>query len=256
LSLQIIVLLTLIMMESENIHTKSKTMRGTTIGIVVVLAGLLLLLTNFGLVTEGWKHIFFSWQMLLIVIGVISLLSYDSWIPGIILVCVGSFFLLPRLFFLPDQFMHNFWPLILIAAGVMIIFKICPHRSVRAKNDLHERSVSSEGMVHEEVIFSDSTQHITSQEFSGGQVHCVFGNIELDLTQARLAEGSHTLNLSIAFGGITVIVPPSWKVEMKMSSILGGFADKRVTVKEKIDPTRSLIIRGSAVFGGGEIKSY
>jgi hypothetical protein len=53
-----------------------------------------------------------------------------------------------------------------------------------------------------------------------------------------------------------VIVPADWKIEMKMSSVLGGFADKRTYVKEITDPSRVLIIKGNSVFGGGELKSY
>ena len=37
---------------------------------------------------------------------------------------------------------------------------------------------------------------------------------------------------------------------------MGGFSDKRLVIKEAADPNKVLIVRGSAIFGGGEIKSY
>jgi predicted membrane protein len=244
-------------MEANNTPQNPKMTKKFAFGVVILLAGLTLLAYNFGIITSHWKSIFFSWQMLLIVIGVISLLSRDNWVPGIILISVGGFFLLPKLFFLPDNFVHNFWPLVLIGAGLLIIFRIYPADRFRRRigGVDHDRT-SHEGVIHEEVVFGDSKQRVTSQDFRGGMVHCVFGSIELDLTQAKLAEGTNTLDLSVVFGGITVIVPSDWKVEMKMASVLGGFADKRVYVKEKIDTTRVLIIKGNAVFGGGELKSY
>jgi predicted membrane protein len=243
-------------MDSNIQPSNPKAFKKYAFGIVIILAGLVLLAYNFGYVTSGWKNIIFSWQMLLIVIGVVSLLSRENWVPGIILVSVGAFFLLPKLFFLPDNFVHNFWPLVLIGAGFLIIFRVFPRRAWRSRQEGSAERISREGVIHEEVIFGESKQRVTNQDFRGGHVHCVFGNVELDLTQAKLAEGTHALDLSVAFGGITVIVPADWKIEMKMTSILGGFADKRTYIKEITDPSRVLIIKGNAVFGGGELKSY
>jgi predicted membrane protein len=243
-------------MEANNTQQNPRMTKKFTFGLVIILAGLTLLAYNFGIITHHWKSIFFSWQMLLIVIGIISLMSRENWVPGIILISVGGFFLLPRLFFLPDNFVHNFWPLVLIGAGLLIIFRIYPTNRFRRQFGTENHRVSQEGMIHEEVVFGDSKQRITSQDFRGGMVHCVFGSIEVDLTQAKLAEGTNVLDLSVVFGGVTVIIPCDWKVEMKMASVLGGFADKRVHVKEQIDPNRVLLIKGNAVFGGGELKSY
>ena len=243
-------------MESNSQSSNPRAVKKYAFGVVIILAGLVLLSYNFGIITHGWKNIIFSWQMLLIVIGVVSLLSRENWVPGVILVSVGGFFLLPKLFFLPDNFVHNFWPLVLIGAGFLIIFRVFPRRSWRSRETTGTDRISREGVIHEEVIFSESKQRITSQDFRGGHIHCVFGSMEVDLTQAKMAEGTHYLDLSVVFGGITVIVPADWKVEMKLSSVLGGFADKRTYIREVTDPSRVLIIKGNAVFGGGELKSY
>jgi len=37
---------------------------------------------------------------------------------------------------------------------------------------------------------------------------------------------------------------------------MGGFSDKRSYIRENLDTSHILVIRGSAIFGGGEIKSY
>ena len=243
-------------MDSNSQSSNPRALKKYAFGVVIILAGLVLLSYNFGWISHGWKNIFFSWQMLLIVIGVVSLMSRENWVPGVILVSVGGFFLLPRLFFLPDNFVHNFWPLVLIGAGFLIIFRVFPRHSWKYRNEGGPGRVSREGVIHEEVIFGESKQRVTSQDFRGGHVHCVFGSVEVDLTQAKLAEGTHALDLSAVFGGITVIVPADWKIEMKMSSVLGGFADKRTYIKEITDPSRVLIIKGNSVFGGGELKSY
>jgi len=45
-------------------------------------------------------------------------------------------------------------------------------------------------------------------------------------------------------------------VQLKNTSIFGGFSDKRFCIKDPLDPSRVLVIRASSVFGGGEIKTY
>ena len=77
-----------------------------------------------------------------------------------------------------------------------------------------------------------------------------------DVIQATLADGVSELEVNTIFGGVTLIVPADWKVQLKMTSIMGGFSDKRSYVKENSDPSRVLIIKGSTIFGGGELKSY
>jgi predicted membrane protein len=239
---------------SSNNYTHSRQMKKYAFGIIVMIAGLLLLGYNTGLIPYEWKHIFFSWQMLLIAIGVINLMNRDNWVPGIILISIGSFFILPRLFFLPDNFTHLFWPLILITAGVVILVKRLPGH--RGWTQAGRANAMDEGYVRQDNIFSGSKRRISSQAFKGGQINCVFGGAEIDLTQSKLAEGIYDLEVNAIFGGVTVIVPSDWKIELKVTSILGGFTDKRAYIKENPDPSKVLVIRGSAIFGGGEIKSY
>ena len=65
-------------------------MRKYALGAVAILAGLILLGVNVGFVPMTWKSIIFSWQMLLIALGVISLFGRESYVPGIILILVGG----------------------------------------------------------------------------------------------------------------------------------------------------------------------
>jgi predicted membrane protein len=239
---------------SSNNYTHSRQMKKYAFGIIVMLAGLLLLGYNTGVISYEWKRILFSWQMLLIAIGVVNLMNRESWVPGVILISIGTFFIAPKLFFLPTNFIHLFWPVLLITVGVLILIKRFPRTS-----GLHRHGDNSgvdEGYIRQDNIFSGSKQRITTDAFKGGQVNCVFGGAEIDLTQAKLADGVYNLEVNVVFGGVTVIVPSDWKIELKMTSILGGFSDKRAYVKENPDPSKVLVIRGSAIFGGGEIKSY
>lgn len=228
-------------------------MKKYALGAVVILAGLILLGLNFNVIPYSWRSIVFSWQMLLIAIGVISLFGKDSYIPGIILMLIGGIFIIPRFGVLPFSVHNLFWPALLIALGIIVLFKgFKPHRFHRNR----EEFIVEDGYINEEAIFGGSKQKVVHQAFKGGKISCIFGGTEVDLTSCSLAPGEHVLEITAIFGGASVIVPADWKVIVKNSSVLGGFEDKRRIVKENTDPSKVLIIKAEAVFGGGEIKSY
>ena len=75
--------------------------------------------------------------------------------------------------------------------------------------------------------------------------------------RARLAPGENHLELVMAFGGTKLIVPEEWDIKIEITSVFGGFSDKRgrsIVVKDRDQD--SLIITGVNVFGGGEIVNY
>ncbi len=238
---------------NEKKYPKHRPFRKSAAGIVIIIAGLLLLLANIGIISPSLKHIFFSWQMILIVIGVISLLSSENQTPGYVLIIIGTIFILPRIFEFSFNVSHLLIPTILIVIGIVILLKRMPHRIFSSHNATQS---PEDGYIHEENFFSGSKQRFLQEVFRGGHISCVFGGSELDLTQTTLGEGTNELEITTIFGGVTMIVPSDWKIILKTTSIFGGFTDKRVRIKESIDNSRVLVIKGSTIFGGGEIKSY
>jgi hypothetical protein len=55
------------------------------------------------------------------------------------------------------------------------------------------------------------------------------------------------------FGGIEIRVPDDWTVVSEVESILGGF-DASKAMSPKVESKR-VIIRGSVMFGGVEVKN-
>jgi len=239
----------------EQILRRQK-MKKFAFGFVVIMAGLLLLVFNFDILPYGWKHVFFSWQMLLIAIGIVSLFGGDSRLPGMILLFVGGFFLIPEIFVMHISFFRLFWPFILIGIGLMILSKQGYRNRWRRKMDSSTSPLPAEGYFNETNIFSGSKHRMINQVFRGGRISNIFGGTEIDLSQAILQEGQTELTIECIFGGVTLIVPADWKVILNINAIMGGFSDKRLVIKEPSDPGKVLIVRGSAIFGGGEIKSY
>jgi len=112
------------------------------------------------------------------------------------------------------------------------------------------------GYIDETNIFGGSKRIISPSEFKGGKVTNIFGGSEINLTQTTLSEGKNVLDVTCMFGGVKIIVPSDWKVFVKVDAIMGGFDDKRMNIKADHDSTKELYIKGLALFGGGELKSY
>ena len=115
-------------------------------------------------------------------------------------------------------------------------------------------SSGTDELIDEVAIFSGSERNITTDAFKGGNVTAVFGGNTFDFSNSQLAEGKNVLEMSLIFGGCKMIVPSDWNVKIEVATVFGGFIDKRV-VKFNPDNTKLLVIKGVAVFGGGEINS-
>ncbi len=63
----------------------------------------------------------FSWQMVLIMVGLILMAGKRS--AGIVLIVIGGIFLLPELFVLPGLTFSLFFPLILVGLGIALIIR-------------------------------------------------------------------------------------------------------------------------------------
>ena len=72
-----------------------------------------------------------------------------------------------------------------------------------------------------------------AQALRYGSGTAVAGGMEIDLTEAQ-PEGTATLDLRAVAGGIDVVVPADWKVEMTSSVIMGG-TDNSATKAEGWD---------------------
>ncbi len=230
-------------------HHQLKTM---LVGVLVVTFGLLFMMHNMGLIDRSVWRIIFSWPMLLVALGVVNLAEQKfSW--GLILLSVGGVFLIDRYYDLPYNIFTFFWPVLIIAIGLGMIFT----NSFRAFRIRRNRPdfISPDGdQLNEQAIFGGSERAIHSNNFRGGEIVAIFGGTKTDLTQCQLAPGDNVLELTAIFGGTTLIVPNDWNVKVEMTNIFGGFSDKRRNMN--VDFNKTLIIKGAAIFGGGELKSY
>lgn len=246
-----------------NSKSRFNKMKKAVMGLLLALAGVLLLGFNFGALPIEYKDIIFSWPMLLIALGLINISSKESSFLGAMLLAVGGFFITPRLFIFDFDFAQVAWPALLIIAGVLIIFKKSfpkKHRCDHFQPSTHEKSYEKsyeKGKINETNVFGGSRVVFDNEEFKGGEINNVFGGAEIDLSGATLAEGENFLEINCVFGGVKLIVPQGWNIKLRMDSVMGGFHDKRKTYGniDELNRNKILIIKGAAIFGGGEIKT-
>ena len=226
------------------------------LGIVLMFLGLFLIADMADIIPWRLRDFLFTWQALLILLGLIFLSNKENKGTGIILIVIGSFFLFPRIIHVPDYWRSLFWPSMLIILGLVVIFG--GRRSIGRGSYFggHKRQASSEDWLDDVTVFGGGDRVINSQQFQGGKITHIFGGSKIDFTRAKLAEGKNHLEVVMIFGGTKLIVPESWSVRVEVTSVFGGFSDKRIKSIVVTDTDRSLLITGVNVFGGGEIVNY
>lgn len=242
-------------MEREPREYKKSGRAHLLLGIVLMFLGLFLIADLADIVPWRMRDFLFTWQALLIGLGLIFLSNKENKGTGMVLIVVGSFFLLPRFIDVPHYWRSLFWPSMLIIGGLVVIFGNRKHGSASYFGG-HKHKASGENWLDDVTVFGGGDRIVSSQQFEGGKVTHIFGGSKIDFTRAKLAPGKHYLELTLIFGGTKLIIPEAWDVKVEITSVFGGFSDKRVRSIVVPDTDRSLVITGSSIFGGGEIVNY
>jgi predicted membrane protein len=91
-----------------------------------------------------------------------------------------------------------------------------------------------------------------SPDFKGGQAFAFMGGCEIDLRRARITQGEATLDVFAFWGGIEIRVPEEWEVVNRVNAVLGGSDNKT-----RIEPgtQQRLVLTGTVIMGGVEVKN-
>jgi len=240
--------------KSTKIHIMEheKKEKRLLIGFLIIIIGLALLASNFGVFSYEIRRYFFRWEMILIGIGVIMLAGKENKSSGIILIAVGGAFYLRDFIDIDINFWQLFWPSLLILIGILMIFRR------KIDHDQDELIVENEDIIDDTAIFGGGDRIVTSQNFKGGRITAIFGGSNFNMSKSKLAPGKNYIDVLAIFGGTKLIVPEEWNIKIQVTSVFGGFSDKHRTMPVDPELTRDkqLIIKGFVLFGGGEIKSF
>ena len=227
---------------------------GIIFSVAIIALGALFLLDNLGILR--FYDVFRYWPAILIALGVVRLVDSrgsGSIVAGGLLTGIGALLLLDNLGLIVFDW-RIFWPAILIALGILMLFRTTqwaqpPQGSASAPG---QPPPQQPGMLNIHAMFTGVDRRIDAQDFRGGQIHAMFGGVEIDLRGAALAEAQATLDVNATFGGVDIQIPATWLVETRGTAVFGGFTDE--TIPPSVDPSAhqppKLILTGYAMFGG------
>jgi predicted membrane protein len=237
------------------IHLGNRAYGGGMVwGVILTLLGLGLLLDHMGIISIDrlWRF----WPSLLILAGIFNFRRPEHRFWGLLLI-LGGAFLQFRELGLPYFHWVQFWPLVFIAAGLLLMWNAIEARKRPAPSSCGP-GPDPRTSLNEAVVFGGIERRITTQDFQGGRVNAVFGGVEIDLTEANMQTEEATLEINAVFGGVELRLPPTWQVAFRGSPIFGGITDKTRT-RPPNDPDnpklKVLVLTGAVVFGGIEIKN-
>ncbi|MBL0740318.1 LiaF transmembrane domain-containing protein [Chryseolinea lacunae] len=232
-------------------------------GIFVVGVGSVLLARQLGADIPEWV---FSWPMIPIVIGLFVGIKHSFRQMGwLIPVAIGTFFLMKD--FIGFDLLP-FWPVIIIIVGLAIMIK--PRRNRHWRHARHEErwkrrweshhssNTTSDGdHISSVSIFGGTKKNVISKDFKGGETVCLFGGLELNMIQADVTNRVK-LDVVQLFGATKIVVPAHWKiVSDDLVTVFGSIEDKRVFQPGMVyDDAKVLVLEGTCVFGGIELRSY
>ena len=235
-------------MESERNKFNSRIF----IGLLLILVGGLYLLNTLTIINVDISDIIFSLPFFVFIVGLIVLMHSTNKTLGLLLVFLGGLFLVPRIFPAVHYSSDILFPVLIITFGVYILLKR-PLNWAFYKDKLKRNATRD--TLDEITIFGGGHKAIVSENFKGGNLTAIFGGFEIDLSHSRLAPGDNIIDVFFLFGGVTFLVPRDWDIRVSVAPIFGGFSNKvRREPGTAVDTSRTLIIKGITIFGGGEIK--
>ncbi len=248
--------------ERQFLYRRSKTRGRLFFSVVLIAAGVLLFLSNLGIlpIYDVWE----LWPVLPILGGIGSFTharNASARVWGVFLVVFGCLFLLLNLGWIHIRKHDGSWPLslILIAAGFAALLSVLES----SRKALPEVAGSVPGdargdyrnSVNDFVIFGSLKRKLESFAFQGGDLMTIFGNIEMDLRRSLIAPPatSAVLNVNAIFGSIKIKAPQNWRVHVSGAGILGNFEDKTIPPNSGPDAP-VLVITGVSIFSSVEIE--
>ena len=255
----------------NNIHSNPNSDK-TLFGMTLVLLGFILLIRSLDLLyISSW---IISWPIFLIALGAFMGKKKGFKHPSAFLpIIIGAIFLTGEIIpnFKSDKLI---WPAVIITLGFWLILgrkkqnqieklesnQIIvdtdqPSEPIQEGSDYNNtRNKSYGNRIDSTSIFGGIKKNVVSKNFQGGDILNFFGGTEINLLQADIQE-IVTINVVQVFGGTKIIVPANWTIHSEMIALVGGIEDKR-PAQAVANMDKVLIIQGTSIFAGIDIKSY
>jgi len=218
------------------------------LSIVVVALGGVLLLKNLEIINISWD-IFWGtvWAAGFVLSGLVNIFNYrnkTAWIWGLLLVAIGVLIGFNSYGIVDVSIWKIFWPVVLIAAGLAMMFNTSP-KGVKRSKKLDKDNAGSE-----KIACFWGEEDAVKGDYTGGSLVAIFGGVDLDLRQAKIKDGS-VIEIFTFCGGVNITLPDDVIVKNEVRGFLGGTDDKTLP---KDSAKKTLHLKGECILGGLEIK--
>ena len=226
-------------------------------GLFIIGLGAFFLARQMGV---DFPHWLFQWPMILIAVGIFIGARHGFRTGGwVIPIVIGCVFMMD--YISPGFSFHEYiWPVLIMGFGLFILLR--PRKKDRENSSRDWNAMggstnhgSTEDYIDSVSVFGGTKKNIISKDFKGGDIVIFFGGTEFNLTQADITAPVE-LEVTQFFGGTKLIVPSNWKIVSEVVTVFGSFEDKRQILKDIPEGNKVLILRGTVVFGGIDVKSY
>ena len=231
--------------------TNNKNIGRANLGLLFIAVGITFILYRLDLIPDSISHVVFSWQMLLIGIGAFNLIN-KKYTPAIILITIGAIFMVPEIIDIDYSIRRLFWPIALVMVGIVLILR---RNKGFEKYDITNIQPGNTDYIDHSSIFGGNKLICNSRNFKGGRVTSIFGGSEVNFQQTKISANTATIDVFTMFGGSKFLVPQGWNVKIDIVSIFGGFNDKRFMTADNQDEGGTLVLKGFAIFGGGDVRN-
>lgn len=214
------------------------------LGALIVLIGVLLLGQTTDLYNLG--YLFDYIPSLFVLLGIYAMVrsGFRNLFGPLVIIAVAGAWQLVELDYLAAGDVWQFWPLFIVFFGLSVILSQWRRRAASTVDDDHVSAMA---------VFGGAEKRSDSTRFSGANLTALFGGTELDLRDAEVADPPAHVSAIALFGGVSVIVPREWNVELDVLPILGGAADERPR-REREHDDLDLVVSGFAAFGGVSVE--
>ena len=216
-------------------------------GLVLVTWGGLLLLRELGVLDPALRAMDF-WPLVIIGLGLsiaVGRRRLGSALVGLAVMLLGAGLLAQRLGYAVG--VARLWPVLLIAAGIGIIWNGVTRRS-HGPHWVAKEQVSADEL-QRSVTMGGLALIVDSQRFRGGALSVTMGEIKADLRRAAIEGEEAALDLSLTMGGVELYVPTNWQVVNDVSPFMGVVEDKTEPRPDAVGVQRKLVLRGKITMG-------
>ena len=247
-----------ITIDEEGLKMNLSSGKKGTLGLAVwvLLTGLLLLASNF--LGRGATFWGFLWSSALFTFGIFGLWPRFSFLR---LGCAvfGAYFMLDPLELIPVHLNRNLvFPVLLLLLGLSLLADALKKKERCGFSFTHSGKKASRKVFHTDeehfdcsVSFGELDQMILLPRLSGGNAEVSFGELDLDLSGCAEIAANCRIDVSCAFGELTLRVPKNYVVEPAVSTSFGSI---ETSGSPKAGACGTILLNGSVSFGEISIK--